>query len=114
MTSLSTETEQHYIALNTLIRRIRSCIPTGHTTSQRRSDREYQLQLCAFEERCEQVQNFAERLTASRCTSPLLVEGETHRLHQALALSLEFFRNHPVSGHACESGQVFRDAVPAA
>ncbi len=113
MASQLADIEQLHADLSSVIRRIRSCIPADDADLMLRASREYRMQLAAFEERCQQADRLTGLMTAGRPTSPLLIEGEIHRLLHALELSLEFFRGQATLDNAAQHDQVFPAALPA-
>ena len=55
-------------------------------------DREARLQREAFRERCERARSLARRLADAADSEQRLLDGDAHRLREALALSRDFFR----------------------
>jgi hypothetical protein len=73
-----------------LIAEIEACMHAGR----RDADRECQFQTQAFQERCGQAEQLTSQLdavTAKDRTGWSLRDGDAHRIHESLKLSLDYF-----------------------
>jgi len=113
MTAQSDDIGPLYADLCALILRVRSCIPDDGDAFSEPADREYRLQLGAFEERCEQVRTLAEHLAPAGDAGRLLTAEEAYRLRHALSVSLDFFRYRAGPAEMQPPDQRLADAVPA-
>lgn len=79
--------------ISKLIEEIEGCIRCG----QGAQDREYDLQQRAFEERRSQARQLTDSLGCDGSRAALeqwaTRDGDAHRIHESLQLSLDFFRN---------------------
>jgi hypothetical protein len=84
---LNQATAQYAAEISRLIAEIEARIPPDSPPH----DREFRLQRDAFRERASLARNLAERLAAASDRQPLTMDGDAHRLKQALELSRAYF-----------------------
>lgn len=74
--------------IETLIAEIDACIPDASVAS----DREHELQEQVYRERCSQARSLSEMLIAHGGQRWAQLDGDAHRIREALRMSLDFFR----------------------
>ncbi len=74
------------------IRRLIAEIENYMRAKPQASDREYNLQVEVFEERCDHAERLAQEIAMDEQTMWGLRDGDAQRLHDSLRLSLDYFR----------------------
>ena len=92
MRATKSPTNRFRAEIRNIITEIEACIGLG----QGGQDREYRFQRRAFEERCSQAEHLTAALgpaaSGNAQTWWLLHDGDAHRVHESLKLSLDYFR----------------------
>lgn len=80
--------EQFRADISRLITEIEACMRPAEDPQ----NREFSFQQEAFQERRNQAKRLSKRLAMCRKSQQPLLEGDAHRIHESLKLSLNYFR----------------------